>query len=137
MKKRNNRNRPKPAEPESHIYNPGGINPYDYEVGLLKAIRSKWQKTGQNKQSARDLMAEIAKFRLTYADDFKLIHPYFEGATSYFSDANKALLKFAESKLKQKDDHYFTEGINKLKQGLNYLIAQMEKEKETGSPDKN
>lgn len=130
MKKKNNQKKAAPAAP--YIYNPDGINPYDYEVGLLKAIRSKWQRTGQNKQSAMDLISGIAIFKQTLADDFKLAQKHFvkdNNADSSFNDARKALEKYSTSKQKQKDDHYFAEGINKLKQGLNYIIAQLEQEK--------
>ena len=101
------------------------------EIVELQKISSQWSRTRVNKNEANDLITNIEIFDHTFSVDFPNSVEYYRRngfAEKHIKDAIFELKSFAKSNLKQKDNHFFYEGMQHLKRGIENLTRNLQKE---------
>jgi hypothetical protein len=101
------------------------------EIKQLLKIQSKWANTLKHKSEANSLISEISIFKHMLSTDFPNSAKYFKRNSSAeinFTDGISELRRYSQSKLKVKDDVYFTDGIKNICYGISNLIIELKME---------
>ena len=101
------------------------------EIVELKKVKSLWTRTMLNKSQVRDLVTKIGIFNHTFSVKFpNSVEHYRKNrfAEIQITDAISELEHYSKSKLKQKDNHYFYDGMKNLKWGIDTIISKLERE---------
>ena len=99
------------------------------EINELIKIRSKWINTIKSKSQANVLVTEIKVVNHTFDGNFpnaiesKKRNSF---AEINISDGIFNLKQYANSKLKNKDEHYFDDGIKNIRNGIDEIINYLE-----------
>ncbi len=99
------------------------------EIKQLKAVLSKIDTTRISKQNASDLRSFIGTFNHMFSVNHPLSVNHYR--RNQFNEINvtdglEDLERYSASKLKQKDDHYFWDGKERLSNGIKGIIRNLE-----------
>lgn len=106
------------------------------EIKQLKTVLTKIATTKISKQSASDLSSLMRIFNHTFTVRFPISIKHYEKNCSNEIDVTDGLEdieQYSESKLKQKDDHYFWNGKEKLSNGIKGIIRDLENDIKSNS----
>lgn len=100
------------------------------ELKTLKELIYKIKSTKLDKTEARDLKFIITRFNESFSINFPASKSYYiknRLNEVNISDGLDDLDKYISSNLKQKDNHYFYSGVNKIKNGITDIIEKLGK----------
>ncbi len=107
------------------------IKAIEKEISELKNLKSEWTKTRMNKSKAKDLVNKIYVFNQTFSVNFpnSVNHNHKNKyAEIHITDAVSELELYFQSRLKQKDNEYFHNGMKNLKWGIEKIISDLQRE---------
>lgn len=99
------------------------------QIKELRIIKSEWLMTRMQKSKVHDLVNKIKMFNHTFSVNFPTAVKYYR-RNSFpeinITDGIGELNNYSNSKLKQKDNHYFHEGITNVTNGIQKIIDSLE-----------
>jgi hypothetical protein len=100
------------------------------EINKLKNFKRKIEYNYPDKQNARKVKSEIILFNHLFTSEYNYAQSFYR-KNSYaeidITDGIEYLERYINSKLKKKDDEYFTRGIKRINLGIEHIIDDLER----------